>query len=115
VLRAQLEELARDLGQIQKWADGLIVETQRLQGIEQRLGQAEELACQDLIDKNALTIRLASMEEQRDEAQAKLAQVVAALEQIAKGEGRYNRDPFIHAANTVEDMIALATAALGLR
>ena len=35
-----------------------------------------------------------------------------ALEQIAKGEGRYSRDPLTHASNTIEDMTALARAAL---
>jgi hypothetical protein len=38
---AQVEELMRDLGQVQRWADGLVMETQRLQGIEQRAEQAE--------------------------------------------------------------------------
>ena len=39
-LRAQVEELKRNLDQLSKWTDGLVTETRRLQGIEQR---AEEL------------------------------------------------------------------------
>ena len=39
-------------------------------------------------------------------------QLVEALEEIAKGEGRFNRDHLIHCENTVEDMKALAVAAL---
>ena len=38
--------------------------------------------------------------------------LLAALEAIAKGEGRYNRDPLEHCNNTVEDMKALAEAAI---
>lgn len=36
----------------------------------------------------------------------------AAMEQIAKGEGPYSRDPLTHAANVIEDMMAVARAAL---
>lgn len=35
-----------------------------------------------------------------------------ALEQIAKGEGRFSRDHLTHAENTIEDMKALAEQAL---
>ena len=35
-----------------------------------------------------------------------------ALREIAKGLGRYNRDPLLHASNTIEDMRDLAKAAL---
>jgi len=35
-----------------------------------------------------------------------------ALGEIAKGLGRYNRDPLLHAENTIEDMRSLAKAAL---
>ena len=35
-----------------------------------------------------------------------------ALEEIAKGEGRFSRDPLTHANNTVQDMKAIALAAL---
>jgi len=35
-----------------------------------------------------------------------------ALREIAKGEGRFSRDPLTHASNTVEDMKAIAAAAL---
>lgn len=38
--------------------------------------------------------------------------LLAALKEIAKGEGRFSRDPLEHAANTIEDMKALALAAI---
>ena len=38
--------------------------------------------------------------------------LVGALREIAKGEGRYSMDQLTHAANTIEDMKALAVAAL---
>jgi hypothetical protein len=40
-LRVRVAELTRELGQVQRWVDGLVTETQRLQGIEQRAEQAE--------------------------------------------------------------------------
>lgn len=40
--------------------------------------------------------------------------LLAALEEIAKGEGPYSRDPLTHAANTVEAMEAIAKAAIAL-
>ena len=36
----------------------------------------------------------------------------AALREIARGEGRFSRDPYEHACNTIEDLIAIARAAL---
>jgi hypothetical protein len=42
-----------------------------------------------------------------------LSRLRDALRSIAKGEGRFNRDPLTHASNTIEDMIAIAEAALG--
>lgn len=44
--------------------------------------------------------------------QACIEALEKALSEIAKGEGRFSRDPLIHASNTVEDMKALAVAAL---
>ena len=35
-----------------------------------------------------------------------------ALQEISKGEGAFNRDPLKHCSNTVEDMKAMAKAAL---
>lgn len=46
----------------------------------------------------------------RDRSLLKVAE--QALRQIAKGEGRFSRDPLTHASNTIEDMKALAVAAL---
>jgi hypothetical protein len=39
-------------------------------------------------------------------------EMLEALREIAKGEGRFSRDPLEHAANTIEDMKALAEAAI---
>ncbi len=38
--------------------------------------------------------------------------LVAALTEIAKGEGRFSTDPLIHAGNTIEDMKTIAADAL---
>lgn len=38
--------------------------------------------------------------------------LLSALKEIAKGEGRYSRDPLEHAANAIEDMKAIALAAI---
>ena len=42
----------------------------------------------------------------------KLAIATAALEEISEGKGRYSMDHLKHAANTIEDMKALAVKAL---
>jgi hypothetical protein len=47
-----------------------------------------------------------------EKAEAEVERLKEALTDIAKGEGRYNRDPLTHASNTIEDMQALASAAL---
>jgi len=38
--------------------------------------------------------------------------MLKALKEIQKGEGAFSRDPLIHAGNCIEDMKALATAAI---
>jgi hypothetical protein len=48
----------------------------------------------------------------RERLLATSAGMLEALKEIAKGEGRYSRDPFEHACNTIEDMKALAIAAI---
>jgi hypothetical protein len=40
------------------------------------------------------------------------ADLVKALEEIAKGQGAFSRDPLAHASNTIDDMKALAREAL---
>jgi hypothetical protein len=40
------------------------------------------------------------------------AALVAALKEIAKGEGRYSKDRYTHACNCIEDMKAKADEAL---
>jgi len=38
--------------------------------------------------------------------------MLAALKEIAEGKGRFSQDPFEHACNTIEEMKAIANAAL---
>ena len=38
--------------------------------------------------------------------------MLAALKEIAKGEGKFNRDPLTHANNTIENMINIAQDAI---
>jgi hypothetical protein len=52
------------------------------------------------------TVRILALTSAENEALRK------ALEQIAKGEGRFSGDPYLHACNTIEDMQAIAVAAL---
>jgi hypothetical protein len=40
------------------------------------------------------------------------AELVKALEEIAKGQGAFSRDPLTHASNTIDDMKTLAREAL---
>jgi len=40
------------------------------------------------------------------------SELLEALKQIAKGEGRFSKDPFQHCQNTVEDMREIARLAL---
>ncbi len=46
------------------------------------------------------------------EAAMMIEELVKALEDIAKGVGRFSRDPLEHCSNTVDDMKETATAAL---
>jgi hypothetical protein len=46
------------------------------------------------------------------EAADRIEALEAALREITRGEGRYSRDPYEHACNTIEDFIAIASAAL---
>jgi hypothetical protein len=39
-------------------------------------------------------------------------ELLEALRKIEQGEGRFSRDPLTHASNTIEDMIAVARAAI---
>jgi hypothetical protein len=38
--------------------------------------------------------------------------LLKALEKIAKAEGPFSRDPLQHATNTIQDMVAIAEAAI---
>ena len=53
------------------------------------------------------------MKESQHEKEVHAA-LVAALEEIAKGEGPFSRDPLTHAENIIEAMKEIARAALEL-
>jgi hypothetical protein len=44
--------------------------------------------------------------------ESQLAKAITALEEISEGKGEYNREPLIHARNTIESMKALASTTL---
>jgi hypothetical protein len=48
----------------------------------------------------------------REDTANRIEALEAALREIARGEGRFSRDPYEHACNTIEDLIAIAKAAL---
>ena len=48
----------------------------------------------------------------REDTANRIEALEAALREIARGEGRFSRDPYEHACNTIEDLIAIARAAL---
>lgn len=73
--------------------------------LRQQLGQATT-------DRDAARIVLKQSQDYGESLEQQLEQARAALREIAKGEGRYSRDPLTHAANTIEDMKALAAATL---
>ena len=50
--------------------------------------------------------------QQRDDLKALVRELRAALQEIAKGEGPYFRDPLTHAANCIAVMKRLANGAL---
>ena len=39
-------------------------------------------------------------------------EMLTALKEIAKGEGRFSRDPMTHAQNTIEDMLHIANVVI---
>jgi hypothetical protein len=61
----------------------------------------------DEAEREALSIELF------DKLKAELAALRAALQEIARGEGPFSRDPLTHAANTIEAMRECALSALG--
>jgi hypothetical protein len=154
---AEVARLKADMSQVQHWAEGLVIETQRLQGIEaevarlrrerdaalvhgpedmvraleeaqaevERLTQMMERIGEDVLPdpvryadltpeivRDAFIQRWNALSEELGEVLFERDTLRAALDEIAKGEGRYNRDPLTHASNTIEDMQALAIAAL---
>ena len=52
------------------------------------------------------------MERNRRAPDPAVERLIAALAEIAKGEGAYSRDPLIHAGNTIDNMKGIAKAAL---
>lgn len=52
------------------------------------------------------------LETQLTQLRQDKAELLGAMEEIAKGEGAYNNDPLIHAGNTVDNMKAIANAVI---
>ena len=48
----------------------------------------------------------------REDTADRIEALEGALREIARGEGRFSRDPYEHACNTIEDLIAIARNAL---
>lgn len=67
------------------------------------------------VDANLAQLRL-SLERKHSEAIATLRAdndaLAGALEEIEKGEGKFSRDPLTHAANVIDNLTAIARAAL---
>lgn len=55
---------------------------------------------------------LGGSNSKRDQLQARVGVLEAALGEISKGEGRFSMDPLEHASNTIEDMQETARTAL---
>ena len=74
-------------------------------GYEDPMMDEKECGCRTEIEGSDVHIIFCPLHE----AAPKL---LKALEKIARGEGRFNRDQLTHCENTVEDMKALAVAAI---
>jgi hypothetical protein len=74
--------------------------------IEHGAGQSRGMTM--VLARAALEAEIATLAQERDELRA-------ALEKIARREGRFSRDPLTHAQHCIEDMGALADAALAAR
>ena len=85
-LRAQVEELTRERDDAYQWG----------------WDEAQEA------DKHAWS----ALSVRAEQAEAKLAAVVEALEEIEKGEGPFSRDPLTHASNVIESTRIIAHDAL---
>ena len=70
--------------------------------------------CANCLCNEAIKLANKSMRLKREIAalKAENERLKGALREISKGEGRYNRDPLTHADNCIDDMKALAVAAL---
>ena len=64
------------------------------------------------MNAEAVEFEIKRLQDCCKEYRAELKQANAALREISKGEGRYAMTPLEHAENTIEDMIAIALAAL---
>jgi hypothetical protein len=74
---------------------------------------AERVETQKWVDRDYdSTERAENAEERLDAERAKVAALREALQQIAKGEGPFSRDPLTFASNVVQESINIARSAL---
>ncbi len=66
----------------------------------------------EMFDKDITLAACGSAADAIRDLEDDIQRLRAALTEIAKGEGRYSRNPLTHAENTIVDMRSLATAAL---
>ena len=71
-----------------------------------------EFPCEASTAAASLEHELCDLRTYAQECEAACVVPREALEEIARGRGQYSLDPLEHAANTIEDMKALATTAL---
>jgi hypothetical protein len=87
------------------YVDMLSSKDTEIANIESRLAHIEARATEICETKDALATKCRDLHDRLENA-------LAALREIARGEGRFSRDPLEHASNTIEDMKRLATDAL---
>jgi hypothetical protein len=76
-------------------------------------GKREDVCIECAMDERArIPQAFQEKAEQLTTTQSQLAKAITALEEISEGKGEYNRDPLVHATNTIESMKALASTTL---
>jgi DNA repair exonuclease SbcCD ATPase subunit len=80
---AEVERLTRDMTQLEKWSEGLVIETQRLQGIE---AEVEQLREQFLAENRDALEQEARAEKAEAEVERLRAQVESLLHRMTSEE-----------------------------